>query len=177
MCYSVTATLWKDSGAHVKTTLSPVKKYSQENSVTDWLILRRIWDSHSSGYNASCSPLNVNRRCEGTRLLRLLWLWFLPASRWFLLWRILRSWIWKEHVPPKRRLTTSRAALLWVCLLSASRSFLAWFILRPWRWSRHVPPKCLLTLTDHTALYPTDTLCGQNGEFWYVKECGTYTNH
>jgi hypothetical protein len=26
--------------------------------------------------------------------------------------------------------------------------------------------------TEHT-----DTLCGQNAEFWYVKTGGTYTNH
>jgi hypothetical protein len=26
--------------------------------------------------------------------------------------------------------------------------------------------------TEHT-----DTLCGQNAEFWYVKAGGTYTNH
>jgi hypothetical protein len=26
--------------------------------------------------------------------------------------------------------------------------------------------------TEHT-----DTLCGQNGEFWCVKVCGIYSNH
>jgi hypothetical protein len=26
--------------------------------------------------------------------------------------------------------------------------------------------------TEHT-----DTLCGQNAEFWHVKEGGTYSNH
>jgi hypothetical protein len=29
----------------------------------------------------------------------------LPASLWFLTWLILRSWSWRWHVPPKRRLT------------------------------------------------------------------------
>jgi hypothetical protein len=23
----------------------------------------------------------------------------------------------------------------------------------------------------------TNALCGQNAEFWYVKACGTYSNH
>jgi hypothetical protein len=30
---------------------------------------------------------------------------FLPASRWFLVWLILRLWRWRQHVPLKRRLT------------------------------------------------------------------------
>jgi hypothetical protein len=30
---------------------------------------------------------------------------FLPASRWFVAWSILRPWRWTRHVPPKRWLT------------------------------------------------------------------------
>jgi hypothetical protein len=29
----------------------------------------------------------------------------LPASRWCLVWHILRQWRWNRHFPPKRRLT------------------------------------------------------------------------
>jgi hypothetical protein len=55
-----------------------------------------------------CSRLKVNRRFGETCRLHI-------QSRrisqegdqrdWFLDWLILRSWIWRRHVPPKRRLT------------------------------------------------------------------------
>jgi hypothetical protein len=33
---------------------------------------------------------------------------FLPASRWFLAWHILRPWRWRTNVPPKLHLTFNR---------------------------------------------------------------------
>jgi hypothetical protein len=32
----------------------------------------------------------------------------LPASHWFLVWRVLRPWIWRQYISPKRRLTFGR---------------------------------------------------------------------
>jgi hypothetical protein len=44
------------------------------------------------------SPMRVNERCGGTCRL-------LPASCRFLAWLILRPWIWKQYVPPKRKMS------------------------------------------------------------------------
>jgi hypothetical protein len=44
-------------------------------------------------------------------------------------------------------------------------------------------PNRLMLFEETVAVYcekhmkHTDTLCGQNAEFWYVKAGGTYTNH
>jgi hypothetical protein len=44
-------------------------------------------------------------------------------------------------------------------------------------------PNRLMLFVETVAVYcenhiePTNTLCGQNAEFWCVKEGGTYTNH
>jgi hypothetical protein len=44
-------------------------------------------------------------------------------------------------------------------------------------------PNRLMLFGETVAVYcenhteHTDTLCGQNAEFWYVKVGGTYTNH
>jgi hypothetical protein len=56
-----------------------------------------------------CSPLKVNRCFGGTcRLLQETsrqQLSKVPASHWFLPWRILWPWRWRRHVPQKHRLT------------------------------------------------------------------------
>jgi hypothetical protein len=67
---------------------------------------------------APCSPLKVNRRFGGTFRFhlqgrRISWvrnqpesMWQAePRSRWFLAQIIIRPWIWRRYLPPKRRLT------------------------------------------------------------------------
>jgi hypothetical protein len=74
-----------------------------------------------SPFCLSTSTVNLSLNWLRTVLLCLL-----SASRWFLVWLVLRPWGWRRHVPPKRRLAFNG--------LHGVISFVkAWYTV--WRWS------------------------------------------